>query len=119
VTRLGKSWSITPTFLKSGHVSYLPVYDDGKDCSETSEYQIQTPGNYPAVILQLFSTLVTFHTYLPMKIEQCSETSVYKIQTPGNYPEESVQQITGYSCHVSMNGPFLSTDVRRILKYQA
>ena len=62
-------------------------------CSETSAYKIQTPVNYPAVILQLFSNLVAFRTYPPMKMEQtvCSETSAYKIQTPGNYPAVILQ----------------------------
>jgi hypothetical protein len=27
--------------------SYLPTYEDGTECSETLEYKIQTPGNYP------------------------------------------------------------------------
>ena len=25
----------------------LPAYEDGTECSETSAYKIQTPGNYP------------------------------------------------------------------------
>ena len=33
----------TPPFLKSGHISYLPAYEDGTECSETSEYKIRTP----------------------------------------------------------------------------
>jgi hypothetical protein len=32
--------------------SYLPVYEDGKECSETSAYKIQTPGNYPEENIQ-------------------------------------------------------------------
>jgi len=32
--------------LKHSHSSYLPAYEDGTECSETSEYKIQTPGNY-------------------------------------------------------------------------
>jgi hypothetical protein len=27
--------------------SYLPAYGDGTECSETSAYKFQTPGNYP------------------------------------------------------------------------
>jgi hypothetical protein len=27
--------------------SYLPAYEDGTVCSETSAYKTQTPGNYP------------------------------------------------------------------------
>jgi len=26
---------------------HLPIYEDGTECSETSAYKIQTPGNYP------------------------------------------------------------------------
>ena len=37
----------TPTFLKCSHSSHLPAYEDGTECSETSAYKIQTPGNYP------------------------------------------------------------------------
>ena len=37
----------TPTFLKRSHSSYLPASEDGRDCSETSAYKIQTTGNYP------------------------------------------------------------------------
>ena len=33
--------------LKPSHSSYLSAYEDGTECSETSEYKIQTPRNYP------------------------------------------------------------------------
>jgi hypothetical protein len=36
-----------PNILKPSHSSYLPAYEDGTECSETSAYKIQTPGNYP------------------------------------------------------------------------
>jgi len=29
------------------YTSYLPAYEDGTECSETSAYKIQTPENYP------------------------------------------------------------------------
>ena len=32
--------------------SYLPAYEDGTECSETSECKIQTPGNYPEESIQ-------------------------------------------------------------------
>jgi len=35
------------TFLKLSHSSYLPTYEDGTECSETSAYKIQTPGELP------------------------------------------------------------------------
>jgi hypothetical protein len=27
--------------------THLPAYEDGTECSETSAYKLQTPGNYP------------------------------------------------------------------------
>jgi len=36
-----------PNILKPSHSSYLPAYEDGTECSETSAYKIQTLGNYP------------------------------------------------------------------------
>ena len=36
-----------PNILKPSHSSYLSAYEDGTECSETSAYKIQTPGNYP------------------------------------------------------------------------
>jgi hypothetical protein len=33
--------------LQHSHSSYLSAYEDGTECSETSEYKIQKPGNYP------------------------------------------------------------------------
>ena len=32
--------------------SHLPAYEDGTQCSETSAYKIQTPGNYPEESIQ-------------------------------------------------------------------
>ena len=31
---------------------HLPAYEDGTECSETSAYKIQTPGNYPEESIQ-------------------------------------------------------------------
>jgi hypothetical protein len=36
----------------SYYSSYLPAYEDGTECSETSAYKIQTPGNYPEENIQ-------------------------------------------------------------------
>ena len=38
--------------FKPNHPSYLSVYEDGTECFETSEYKIQTPGNYPEQSIQ-------------------------------------------------------------------
>jgi len=31
---------------------HIPAYEDGTECSETSAYKIQTPGNYPKESIQ-------------------------------------------------------------------
>jgi hypothetical protein len=47
----------TLTILKpSYYSSYLPAYEDGTECSETSAYKIQTPGNYPEENIQYHIT---------------------------------------------------------------
>jgi len=33
-------------------ILHLPAYKDGTECSETSAYKIQTPGNYPEENIQ-------------------------------------------------------------------
>ena len=38
--------------LKLSHSSYLSTYEDGTECSETSAYKIQMPGNYPKESIQ-------------------------------------------------------------------
>ena len=42
----------TQTFLKPSLSSHLPAYEDGIECSETSAYKLQTPGNYPEESIQ-------------------------------------------------------------------
>jgi len=39
-------------FEKRWGSSYLPAYEDGTVCSETSTYKIPTPGNYPEESIQ-------------------------------------------------------------------
>jgi hypothetical protein len=34
--------------------THLPAYEDGTECSETSAYKIQAPGNYPEESIQPF-----------------------------------------------------------------
>jgi hypothetical protein len=36
-----------PQLFSNLVIIYLLAYEDGTDCSETSAYKIQTPGNYP------------------------------------------------------------------------
>jgi hypothetical protein len=42
----------TLTILKPIYSSYLAAYEDGTECSKTSAYKIQTPGNYPEESIQ-------------------------------------------------------------------
>jgi hypothetical protein len=58
----------------------------------------------------IFSNVVIFHTYPPMKMKQseCSETSAYTIQTPGYYPERSIQH--------SEHGESLKSRIIHLLK---
>jgi hypothetical protein len=51
-----------PTFRNTLSVpySYLPAYEDGTECSETSTYQIQTPGNYPEESIQRTAWFVRY-----------------------------------------------------------
>jgi len=37
----------TPTILKFSHYLFMPMKMEQTECSETSAYKIQTPGNYP------------------------------------------------------------------------
>jgi len=36
----------------SSFYTHLPSYEDGAECSETSAYKIQTPGNHPKESIQ-------------------------------------------------------------------
>ena len=38
----------------SSFYSHLPAYEDGTECSETSAYKLQTPGNYPKESIQSY-----------------------------------------------------------------
>jgi len=41
-----------PKILNPCYSSYLPAYEEGKGCSETSAYQIHTLGNYSEGIMK-------------------------------------------------------------------
>jgi len=43
-----------PTFLNT--LSVASLYEGGTECSETSAYKIQTPGNPPEGIITTFRT---------------------------------------------------------------
>jgi len=41
--------------LKPSHTSYLPAYEIGTECSETSAYKIQTLRNYPEESIEQYT----------------------------------------------------------------
>ena len=43
---------MVPFLILVSFYSHLPTYEDGTECSETSVYKIQTPGNYPKQSIQ-------------------------------------------------------------------
>jgi len=45
--------------FKPKYLSYLSAYEDGTECSETSAYKIQTPGNYPEQSIQYYLIILT------------------------------------------------------------
>jgi len=58
-----------PTFLQPNHSSYLPAYEDGTECSETSAYRIQTSGvtQKKKVISSQLRTAVTYQPHPAFK----------------------------------------------------
>jgi hypothetical protein len=50
-----------PTFLNT-LFTYLPMKMENIECSETSAYKIQTPGNYPEENIQQISVCCEDHT---------------------------------------------------------
>ena len=70
----------TRTFLKPSHSSHLPAYEDVTECSETSAYKIQTPGNYPEESIQWKGCLWTGRSNVRRAGECCwSYVSAHKV----------------------------------------
>ena len=57
------------------YTSYLHAYEDGTECSETSAYKIQTPGNYSEERIQhlepLLPTKCKGDIFLQLKQLEC------------------------------------------------
>jgi hypothetical protein len=78
---------------------HLPAYEDGTECSETSAYKIQTPGNLPRRKHTIFRTQRKFEIkFRRQRIVQKKTYNIQntakvwnKIQTPKNCPEENIQ----------------------------
>ena len=43
---------MVPFLILVSFYSHLLAYEDGTECSETSAYKFQTPGNYPKESIQ-------------------------------------------------------------------
>ena len=48
-----------PFLIPSSFYSHLPAYEDGRVCSETLAYKLQTPGNYTKESLRPFCSFTT------------------------------------------------------------
>jgi len=72
-----------PNILNPSHSSYLPAYEDGRECSETSAYKIQTPGNYPEESIQHTEHGESMKSrrpgFAPIRINACSFEKCNKI----------------------------------------
>ena len=47
----------------SSFYTHLPAYEDGTECSETSAYKIQTPGNHPKESKQQHNIILSCHLF--------------------------------------------------------
>ena len=90
MTKFENSWDIhmreglahmyIPTFSNLV-IIYLLAYEDGTECSETSAYKIQTPGNYPEENIQqckIIPELWTQHHLNPRWKVHFNPSSGYK-----------------------------------------
>ena len=68
MTRFEKCWGI---YTGKGHSSYLPAYEDGTGCSETSVYKIQPPGKYPEESTQRHLNNLQLSSTLYMLVLNC------------------------------------------------
>ena len=65
----------TPTSLKpSSFYTHLPAYEDGRECSETSAYKLQTPENYPQESIQVKSNFYAYRMQGGRQTSQINDT---------------------------------------------
>ena len=60
-------------------ILHLPAYEDGTECSETSAYKIQAPGNYPEESIQHSEEGESFQSrtiILPIVLYECETWSL-------------------------------------------
>ena len=73
-------------FIGRWFFTHLPAYEDGTECSETSTYKIQTPGNYPEESTQHSEHGENLKSRIscPCQSLKCGFFSPYRIPYPGS-----------------------------------
>jgi hypothetical protein len=61
---------LIPKLFSNFVIYHIPDYEDGTECSETSAYTIQTPGNYPKESIQ-------HNNFLTVKNTKFSQRSIF------------------------------------------
>ena len=88
----------TPTFLKPSHTSYLPAYEDGTECSETSAYKIRTPGNYPEQIIRQ-DMIMSCKVHCPPH----AQDTTCRTRTHATTPSAATQSTPTHQAHPQCN----------------
>jgi len=94
-----------PNFFKSSHTSYLPAYEDGTECSETSAYKIQTPGKHPEESTQhselgenlKSGTLKTYVSLSSASVQHTDRTSSIAVCSRGDFSKQCLKQYCKYN----------------------
>ena len=87
------SWALMLSMGGGVEIRYLPAYEDGTECSETSAYKIQTPGNYLEYSCVYYTKA---HTYRAVR----KWTTVRSLQHSFSFRDGSTEYIVMLSkCH--------------------
>jgi hypothetical protein len=68
---------------QAGKFIYLLAYEDGTECSETSAYKIQPPGNYPEENIQHTEHGESLKSRTPTHYKALINTNIYIQGVPG------------------------------------
>ena len=80
--------------------THLPAYEDGTECSETSAYKFQTPGNHPKESIQhsVHGESLKSRTQLQLVI--------IIITIPNNKPDIIIRDNGKGTCNLNLRHPF-------------
>ena len=67
-------------------ILHIPAYKDGTECSETSAYKIQTPGNYPEEIIQHYILFIGNYYHYPSRYNARLQTDLVKSVRDFSFP---------------------------------